>query len=217
MKNSSLQETVIIILTLIPFIYLGVIYMDLPDSVPMHWNAKGEMDRMGNKQELWIIPILISALMYLLFKFIPKIDPKGQIKKMGNKYGHLRLGMTVILTALSIGIIYSSTTYETGDKNIPIWIFITIGVLFLIIGNYMPAMKPNYFVGIRTPWTLENETVWRKTHRLAARLFIATGIIIIITALFLPMEWITYITTGTAIAITIWTIIYSYTLFKKLQ
>lgn len=217
MKKSVLQESVILILTMIPFIYLGIIYTDLPESLPMHWNAQGEVNRMGSKQELWLIPTVLCGLMYVLFKYIPMLDPKGQIKKMGNKYAYLRVAMTVFMTVLAIGIIYISSTYETGDKNSSAWVFIVVGLLFIVLGNYMPSMKPNYFVGIRTPWTLENETVWRKTHRLGARLFIISGLIIILAALLLAPEWAVYATIGTAIAMVAWTMIYSYSLFKKLQ
>lgn len=215
MKNTTLQETVIVILTLLPFLYLSVIYADLPESLPMHWNAQGEVDRMGNKPELWMIPVLLSGLMYVILKYIPKIDPKGQIKKMGNKYGYLRLAITVLITALAMGIIYTAATYNTEENNINGWASIIVGLLFIVLGNYMPSMKPNYFVGIRTPWTLENETVWRKTHHLGARLFIAAGIIIILTSLFLSASWAIYTTIGTAIAIAVWTMIYSYLLYKK--
>ncbi|GAK76930.1 SdpI family protein [Nonlabens sp. Asnod3-H03] len=217
MRNSSLQETVIIILTLIPFIYLGLVYSDLPDSLPMHWNAQGEVDHMGNKRELWLIPILLTGLMYVILKYVPKLDPKGQIKKMGNKFGHLRVAITLFQTALAVGIIYMSTTYKDGDTSSPTWIFMLIGLLFIVLGNYMPAMKPNYFVGIRTPWTLENENVWRKTHRVGAILFITSGIIILITSLLFDMQIAFYATIGTAFAIVAWTFIYSYTLYKKLQ
>lgn len=217
MRNSSLQETVIIILTLIPFIYLGLVYNSLPDTLPMHWNAKGEIDRMGSKQELWLIPILLTGLMYVILKYVPKLDPKGQIKKMGNKFGHLRVAITLFQTALAVGIIYMSTTYKDGDTGSPSWIFMLIGLLFIVIGNYMPAMKPNYFVGIRTPWTLDNENVWRKTHRVGAILFIISGVIILTTSLLLNFQIAFYATIGTAFVIVAWTFIYSYTLYKKLQ
>lgn len=216
MKTSKLQETVILIITLIPFIYLTSIYNSLPDMVPVHWNASGEVNRMGSKQELWLIPILLSGLIYVLLKFLPRLDPKGQIEKMGNKFGYLRMAMTVFMTTLAVGIIYTTSTYKTGDTNTPQWIFILVGLLFIVLGNYMPAMKPNYFVGIRTPWTLENESIWRKTHRLGARLFIVAGVIIIVAALLFNMEIAFYATIGTTIVITLWTSIYSYRLFKQL-
>lgn len=215
MKTPKTTEIVILILTVLPFTYLAVIYGSLPQEVPMHYNASGEVDRMGNKAELWILPLLLNGMTYFLFKYLPKLDPKNQIQKMGNNYHNMRLGLTVVMTLLACGIIYMSSnlnaTVSVG------WVYGLIGIMFILLGNYMPAMKPNYFVGIRTPWTLENETVWRKTHKLGAWLFIASGILVILSAVILSDFISLFVVLGTTIAILLTSFIYSYRTFKNIH
>lgn len=216
MKTTKLEETIIIVLTLLPFLYLAIIYSDLPETVPAHWNANGEITRYDDKKTLWMIPIMMTGLIYVLLKFIPQLDPKGQIKKMGKKFIHLRMIMTLFMTVLATGIIYMTQNHETDIAGDPSWIFILVGLLFIVLGNYMPAMKPNYFVGIRTPWTLENETVWRKTHRLGGWIFMASGLAIIISALALSPQITFIVTMVGAIGTALVTMIYSYMIFKKI-
>ncbi len=216
MKTTRLEETVIIVLTLIPFIYLAIIYGDLPDTIPTHWNAQGVVDGYGNKKTLWMIPIMMTGLIYVLLKFLPQLDPKKQIQKMGKKFIHLRMIMTLFMTLLATGIIYMTQHHNEDFAGDPSWVFILVGLLFVVLGNYMPAMKPNYFVGIRTPWTLENETVWRKTHRLGGWTFMASGVAIIISALALSSQITTIITLVGAIGTALVTMVYSYMIFKKI-
>ncbi len=80
------RELPLIIIVLIPFIYLGYIWSALPETVPTHWNYKGEIDDWGSKNSLILITFLLSAVTYILFTIIPLIDPKKRIQTMGNKY-----------------------------------------------------------------------------------------------------------------------------------
>ncbi|CAG9614055.1 Immunity protein SdpI [Bacillus rhizoplanae] len=89
-----------------------------------------------------------------------------------------------------------------------------VGILFLVIGNYLPQCKPNFFVGIRTPWTLSNEEVWRKTHRFSGKVFIVLGIIMCLS-IFAPVTWKSYIVLTTVLAGVVITMLYSYFAYKK--
>ncbi len=224
MKSSRTWEVFIIMLTLVPFMVLAVVYSYLPDQVPVHFNASLEPDRYGGKEELWIIPVLLNGMLYFLFKYIPKLDPKNQINKMGNNWLYLRTAITLCLTALSCGIIYITAAAVSVDGTIikvsaldPAYLFGIIGMLFAILGNYMPAIKPNYFVGIRTPWTLENELVWRKTHRLGGKLFLIGGIIIALSAFIFTSDIVFWILMSISLLLVFITFIYSYQLFKTLS
>lgn len=216
MKTTKLQEAVIVILAIAPLAYLAFIYSGLPDQVPMHFNSDGVADRMGDKKELWLLAVILSIPMYLLFKYLPQLDPKKQLRKMGFKYYYIRLAITVFITAISVGIVYTTATYNGQSTNEPNWVFIAVGLLFIVLGNFMPAMKPNYFVGIRTPWTLENETVWRKTHRLGAWAFILCGMIIAISTLLWDMKIANYVVLISIVSMFTILIGYSYITFKKL-
>lgn len=207
------KELPYILIALIPFIYLAFIWNNLPDTVPMHWNGKGEIDGYGSKNELWGLTAMLSGLGYFLFLIIPKIDPKGKLDKMGNKLNNLRLMMALFMSALSMFIIYSVQQVESK----PTLIFALIGLLFAGLGNYFKTIKPNYFIGIKTPWTLENEEVWKKTHLFGGKLWFAGGLLIFILSLIIPNIYSFYVLMSVTVIISIIPIIYSYLEFKKLK
>jgi uncharacterized membrane protein len=206
------KELPLITIVLLPFIYLAYIWNQLPEKVPMHWNIKGEIDRYGEKMELIIIPILLPLLVYIIFLVVPKIDPKNKLNKMGNKLQTIKVLLTTFMSILALFIIYSAKNQSFANPN---YIILLIGVLYIILGNYFKTIKANYFIGIRTPWTLENETVWKKTHKLGGKLWFVGGIIVVLTSLILDKEpnvTVFLIITG---IITIIPIVYSYIIFKN--
>lgn len=208
------NEIPLIAIVLLPFVYLAYIWNELPEKVPMHWNIKGEIDRFGEKSELLLIPILLPLLIYIVFLIVPKIDPKNKISKMGNKYQHIKILLTTFMSILALFIIYSAKNQSFANPN---YIVLLIGILYIILGNYFKTIKANYFIGIRTPWTLENETVWRETHKLGGKMWFIGGIITVIASLILdkqPNFTLFMIITG---IITIIPIIYSYFKFKKIE
>lgn len=174
------KEVPLLIVVLLPFLYLGYLYANLPETVPTHWNAHGEIDGWGSKSILWIIPFATSFLGYTLLSLAPKIDPKGQIKQMGAKFYQLKFIVVLFLAALGLYILYATQQQSMSSPKI---IFILLGVFFTALGNYLPSVKPNYFIGLRTPWTLESPTVWKKTHRFAGKLWVIGGLVIIIVSL----------------------------------
>ena len=212
MKPLLKKEWPLILIILLPFIYLGYLWPHLPDKVPLHWNINGEIDRYGNKAELIIIPILLPLLIYIVFLVIPKIDPKNKLNKMGNKLQSLKALLTIITSIIALFILYSVKIQNLPNPNYSI---LGIGVLFVILGNYFKTIQPNYFIGIKTPWTLENETIWKETHRMAGKLWLIGGLVVIFTSLVLDNKsnlTLFLIITG---IITVIPIMYSYLLFKK--
>jgi len=207
------REIPLITIVLLPFIYLAYIWNELPEKVPMHWNIKGEIDRFGEKSELLLIPILLPLLTYIIFLIVPKIDPKNKISKMGNKYQHIKILLTTFMSILALFIIYTAKNQSFANPN---YIVLIIGVLYIILGNYFKTIKANYFIGIRTPWTLENETVWKETHKLGGKMWFVGGIIVVSSSLILEKQLnftLFMIITG---IITIIPIAYSYFKFKNL-
>ena len=153
----------------------------------------------------------VSALVYLLLKFLPAIDPKKQIKYGESTFQKLALGMVVFLAALDIAIVYA-TVHKGFEMNKVI--FPIIGLLFAFIGNMMYSIKPNYFAGIRTPWTLESEDNWRATHRLAGTIWFIGGIALTVLMLFLPPAAGTIIFTSCVLVMAFTPMIYSFIYFK---
>jgi uncharacterized membrane protein len=215
MKKFNALDGAAIIIWLLPMIYLYMIYSSLPAIVPMHYGADGQPNGYGSRNSFVMAELLISgvaALMYLLMRFLPSIDPKKQAKYGESVYGKLALGVLLFLTALSIAI-----TYATIHKGLKIdkILFPLMGLLFAFMGNMMNNIKPNYFAGIRTPWTLEDEDTWRVTHRLAAKVWFVGGIALTICTLLLTGT-ITSIIFLAAVAIMVLVpVIYSYIYYKN--
>lgn len=204
------KEIPYLAVSLLPFVYLAYIWPTLPQRVPMHWNASGEIDRWGDKSETLMIPILMTGLVYVLFLILPKIDPKGKLESMGNKLNSFRMILTCFMSVLSIYVLYSIKTHNADPKML----FPLLGLLFAFLGNYMKTMKPNYFIGFRTPWTLENEEVWKKTHKMGGMLWFIGGLLMTFTFL-LDGKTQLYTFMAILVVITIIPVVYSYLEFQK--
>ncbi len=174
------QDWLILSLILLGFVLGAYFYPSLPDKVPTHWNASGEVNGYGSKLFGAFGLPGISLGTYLMYLLLPYIDPKRKnYADFKSTYQFLKyliiiffLGLEVMTLLIASGVIV----------NKPIFIQLMISLLFILIGNVMGRFKHNYFVGVRTPWTLANEEVWRKTHRLAAPLWVLGGIINILLA-----------------------------------
>jgi uncharacterized membrane protein len=206
-----------LVVWLLPVAYLFFIYSSLPAIVPVHYGIGGKADRFGAKSEIILTQgiLLFAALfVYLLLKFLPAIDPKKKVKFGESTFQKMALGIVVFLSALNVAIIFA--TVHNGFR-IDKMILPLTGLLFAFIGNIMHSIKPNYFTGIRTPWTLESEDTWRVTHRLAGKLWFTGGIILTILTLLLPPAAATIVfMCGVGIIVFI-PVIYSYIYFKKHQ
>ena len=207
------REIPILALVIAPLIYLMYMWNELPNKVPMHWNIKGEIDRWGSKNELFII-VALPLFIYLILLVVPAIDPKRKIQLMGDKFHALKLILVAFMSALAMYIIYATKTQSLGNANM---ILVFIGLLFLVFGNYMKTIKSNYFIGIRTPWTLENEEVWKKTHKLAGKLWFVGGFLMVIISLLLKQKESFFVFFIITIIITLIPVVYSYLYFKRLE
>lgn len=214
MKSNFRKEIPLIVIVLLPFLYLAYVWNTLPEKVPLHWNVEGEIDRYGDKSELILIPILLPLLVYILFTIIPKIDPKGKIKYMGNKYNTLKTLLTLFMSVLALIIIYIAQHENLYNPN---YIILLIGLLFAVLGNYFKTLRTNYFIGIKTPWTLENETVWKETHKLAGKMWLVGGILIILASLLLNERANLTLFAIITVVITLIPVIFSYLKFQKLS
>lgn len=214
MKSSIQKEIPLLVIVLIPFIYLFSIWDKLPEKIPLHWNIEGEIDRFGEKYEIILIPILLPLMTYILFSIIPKIDPKRKIKQMGKKYHVLKTVITVLTSLIAIIIIYAALHKTLFNPN---YMVLLIGLLFVFLGNYFKTLRPNYFIGIKTPWTLENETVWNKTHLLAGKLWFIGGLIIVLGSLILDKKPNFILFIGITIIISVIPIVYSYVKYRQLS
>ncbi len=162
---------------LTPIFYIVSNWDFIPEIIPLHYNLYGEVDKVGNKINLIYLSIFIPIGTYIIFLIAKYIDPKKKISSMGNSYYIIRLLLSVIITAIIFILTYSIINETTYFQNT---IFILIGLVFVFLGNYFKTIKPNYFIGFRTPWTLENEEVWRETHDHCSIVWFIGGLLIII-------------------------------------
>jgi uncharacterized membrane protein len=143
---------------------------------------------------------------------VPKIDPKKRIEAMGGKYDQFKFILVAFMSVLSIFIIYISKNQKLSS---PSMIVVLVGILFVFMGNYFKVIKPNYFIGIKTPWTLENEDVWKLTHLLAGKMWVIGGIVIVICSLIVPEDLNFYIFMSITAVISFVPIVYSYLIYQK--
>lgn len=199
----------LIALTLLSWI---IAWSYLPEDVPMHWNAAGEVDGYMSKAGGLIFDVAMMTFIAVILTLSPKIDPKREnYEKFAKSYEIMKNVSLLFFFIINIMTLFSSLGYDVPMGEV---IAVMIGILFIIIGNYMQRSKQTFFFGLRTPWTLSSEEVWRKTHRLGGRLFMLGGLLIIGTG-FLPGAWKIGGLVGTVIMITVVPLIYSYIIYKK--
>jgi uncharacterized membrane protein len=169
-----LKEIALWILILLPYAYLLTIWDNLPDRVAIHFGLDGEPNGWSGKTSVLFLPT-IGVGIYFLMRFLPALDPKKRIEQMGSKYFNLRAMLTLFISLMMIDFLY---TIKEGSIKNPNILVALMAAMFAMLGNYLQAIRPNYFLGIRTPWTLESESVWRKTHQLAGKVWMIGGILI---------------------------------------
>jgi uncharacterized membrane protein len=194
------------------FFAVTVQYASLPDPMPTHWNAAGQVN--GWMPKFWgayFLPLLMAG-MWLLFLVLPKISPHGfEMEPFLRAWGVLKV--TVLALMLFIGALVLRAAQHGGEMS-QTPIFVAMGILFAVIGNLLGKVTRNFFVGIRTPWTLASEEVWYRTHRLAGKLFVVAGVLIAAGALFgLPI----WSTVGLLVVASLVPVVYSYVIYRRIE
>ena len=208
------KTTSIIALTMISLALLAgaALWNQLPDPMASHWNASGEVD--GYMSKFWgvfLLP-LITLGMFVLFMIVPNIDPlKANIAQFRETFNLF----IVLIIAFMLYIYGLTLAWSLGyqDFNMSTAMLRFMGVLFIAIGFMLRKAKRNFFIGIRTPWTLSSDFVWDKTHQLGSILFMASGAFTIIGGLFGGMTafWLMFVP---LIGSSLFLVIYSYVLYR---
>jgi uncharacterized membrane protein len=141
----------------------------------MHYDFSGEADSWGSKRTFALVVAFGPLALYLLLLLAPTIDPKGMITQMGNKFHAIRFVFTAINALIFLIMIFSLLQEQDYVQR---YIFVIIGVLFVFLGNYFRNLKPNFFIGFRTPWALKDDEVWRLTHKFCSGVWMVGGIVI---------------------------------------
>lgn len=215
-KSSNMRMLILTggVLSLVNLVAGFLAYPHLPDKVPTHWNAAGEVDGWGSAfQGAFMLPLMMLGIFILLI-VLPKIDPKRKsYALMGRAYSIIVLVIMVFLTVVYFGTLGNALGYFKGFPSV---IQVGVGALFIILGNYMGKIKHNYFLGIRTPWTLASEEVWYRTHRMAGPFWVVAGLLLMFTS-FLPASILSKVILILIFGVIAIPTIYSFVIFKKLE
>jgi uncharacterized membrane protein len=204
-------EICIIAIAALSFVIGVYYYPQMPEQMASHWNAKGQVDdHISRFWGMFLIPITLVGLA-LLFIAIPRIDPlRENIEKFRRYYD----GFVILFLMFMIFVYFQTILWNTGIKISPnAYLPIAVGPLFIGIGILCENTRRNWFIGIRTPWTLSSDRVWDKTHRMAGKLFKIAGVIAIVGILF--QDYAVFFILVPALLVATYTTAYSYFEYKK--
>ena len=185
MKKISRMQGIALLIALLSAVVTAIFYGRLPAEIPTHWNLDGSVTYSA-KSMLWFLGTL-PVVLWCMFVLLPKIDPRRE------NYSKFRGGydaFNAVMMLFFLGVICMTISESLNPGHISVATVVTAGcgLLFAFIGNMMPKFKSNFFVGIKTPWTLSSTEVWNRTHRFAGYLWFVGGIAIVPLAVLLSNE-----------------------------
>jgi uncharacterized membrane protein len=212
MMKVTRMNALTLAVALLAFALAAWYYPSLPDPVPTHWNIAGEVDGWTAKpMGVWIFPLITLGLAVVML-VLPAISPRGfRLDAARRSYDivlFLLVGFMVVVEAFSYRAALS------GGSSITQAIPVMLGLLLIGLGNYLGKFPKNFFVGIRTPWTLASDQVWNRTHRLAGFLFMAAGVLVILSGFFNTPSWVFVSAIVTAAVVPA---VYSLLLYRRLH
>ena len=159
------------------------VWDQIPDRVPVHFGVDGTADRYGAKWEALLIMPGVVALIGVIMAVLPQIDPRrSNLAQSGGFYYAIWYGELMVMSVAHAVLITAAMGLVANVAQI---LFVAVGALFVLIGNYLGKSRPNWFAGFRTPWTLSSDYSWQKTHRIAGWMFMLTGMGVMLAAIVL--------------------------------
>lgn len=199
------------VLFLIAVIAAVWLYPQLPAQVPTHWDLQGHVN--GSMPRFWgaAFPALMILALGILTWLLPRISPRRfEIAPFAHVYGIVMLAIQGVMLVVGLSALLRGAGYALPLRSIAA---LSIGVLLMVLGNYMGKLRKNFFVGIRTPWTLASDAVWERTHRLGGWLFMLAGLVTVIGALVDAPAWLMPAVIAAAALIPC---VYSYLVYRRL-
>ncbi len=215
MKLNALVFTTVA-LVIVSLVIGAISYQRLPDRVPTHFDLHGRPDGFTAKPFGVLITPILVAFLGLAFYVLPRISPKGyRLEPFLNTYEIIALAIVAVAFGDGMAALYLSLGYNL-DMNCVL--DIGLGLLFIILGNFLGKVTRNFFVGIRTPWTLANPEVWLRTHRLGGVLFVAGGAIMVIAGFaWTGSRGTHFLLTAVPLGIALFLTGYSYVIYRQLE
>jgi uncharacterized membrane protein len=162
-------------------LFTAVVYGSLPERVPTHWNLRGEVDGWSPRLVGALLAPGIGLALWLLLPLLRRIDPRrAHYERFDPTFWLLVNVIVMFMAAMHVLSLGSALGWPVDMTRS---VLVIAGLLFAALGNYLPRLRSNWWMGIRTPWTLESETVWRATHRVAGVTFVVGGLLTVVAAL----------------------------------
>ncbi|MEM7394898.1 MAG: SdpI family protein [Verrucomicrobiota bacterium] len=213
MKNRSRWIESIHLLLCVGMVVAAAIAWPLaPDRIPVHWNLQGEVDRYGGRFEGILLLPLVTLGLYVMLLLLPRLDPgRANYASFRSVYAMIRLSLSAIM-----GWIYALMLMAAFGRPIDMSFVLplAVGLLFIVLGNVMGKLRPTWFVGVRTPWTLSSRVSWNRTHRLAGPLMIGFGLTIMAYA-FNQSHWMLCLMIGIGLLAVLLPIVYSWLIWRS--
>ena len=180
-KSSVKTEWLPVLLVIASFLIGAYFYRHFPAQVATHWNLRGQVNGYSSPfTAAFMLPLLMTVI-YLLFLGLPFLDPrKEQYAGFANSYHRFKNFLVVFFFVIFLAVGLSGLGYPI---NVRTWMPLLVGTLFIVVGSILKEVKTNWFLGVRTPWTMSSETVWNKTHQLSGSVFTLAGLLIAATVL----------------------------------
>jgi uncharacterized membrane protein len=200
-----------LIINIIMLVVTALLYAKLPAIVPTHWDMHGEVNGTMPKFPGAFLPSLVAIVLWYLLPLLRRIDPRRASYEKFDATFFLIINIMALLMALLQGMVLAIGLGAQVDM-VRTMLF-GVGLMFAVLGNYMPRIRSNWWMGIRTPWTLDNEEVWRRTHRFGGRMFVAGGIVSMASVI-LPSEAASMIAVTAMIIAGLTPAVYSYVIWR---
>ena len=198
------------IVILLPMVVGLLLWDQLPERFVSHWGIDGQPDGWAGKpMAVFGMPLFILAVQWI-GALVTAADPKN--KNQTNKAFTVVLWITPAISLLGAGMIYGTALGMVIQVNTLMPIF--MGILFLFVGNYLPKCKQNHTIGLKLPWTLDNEENWNATHRLGGKVWVAAGVLMLLCT-FLPESWNVVGVFVVTVAAVVIPCVYSYVYYRK--
>lgn len=194
------------------FLAAAVTWPRAPERLPVHWGLSGEIDRYGGRFEGLVLLPITALGVYLLLRYLPRLDPgRANYALFGGAYALIRLAVLGTLAAVyGIVLLWAWGRPVDAAGLVPS----LVGGLLVVVGSVLGKVRPNWFVGIRTPWTLSSKLAWAKTHRLGGWLLIADGLALVIVAGVLRPAWASGAVAAVLIGSVLLLSVYSYLVWR---
>ena len=187
-------------------------------QVPVHWGLDGRPDRSGGRFEAFLGMPLLALGLSAVMAVLPALDPRGDnLRRSSAAYLTGWIGMLALLALIQVGLALTAAGVWPDDDSSPLHRLIGGGasVLIAALGNVLGKARPNWFVGVRTPWTLSSDLAWDRTHRVAGRLLVLAGLAGLVATLALPPPWGFVVLVAGASAAGVWSVVFSYLVWRR--